>query len=669
MSLASQRACALLLAAAVLGSSAAGQEPPSPIPNDYAVDDAAAGDDLLDLDLEQLSNTSVSVAVESFDETVTSVTRQESTVGMSPAAVFVITNDMIRRSGVRSIPEALRLAPGVNVAKISSTKWAISVRGFNDQYSNKLLVQIDGRTVYTPLFAGVYWDVQDLLLEDIDRIEVVRGPGATVWGSNAVNGVINILTKSAGETTGAYAIAGGGDYQQGFAGARLGGSAAGGELTWRLWGKWSERDHGYRPDFAIDDSWSQGRGGFRTDWTPTCDDTFTFQGDYYDTVYSEPLPLGGSVVTGPGAATGGNLLARWTHETSDTSGWATQFYWDRTQRYDQFGYRSVNTLDVDFQHNFSWGSHQSTVWGLGYRRIEDNIVSAAGGATTYQPPADQFDLPSAFVQNQTELAEDKLFLTLGVKIEDHYFAGVQAQPSARVLVAIDERRALWGSVSRAVRTPNRSENALTFTFPPLVLTGNRDLDAEAMMAYEIGYRAQPTEYLSWDIATFYNVYDGTLNATFTTFPTAASYANNGDAQGYGVELTGKLQVAPNWQVSGNYSLLRMDVDTPITAITAGAITEQSSPRNQALIWSAWDLGECWELDAIGRYVDSLPGLGVDSYFVMDLRVGWRPTDSLECSITAQNLLDHTHTEYSSFFATSVPSEVRRSVYGSVQWRW
>ncbi|TWT85867.1 Colicin I receptor precursor [Posidoniimonas polymericola] len=665
----SLRALVLSLIVA-MASSASGQSPPDPSDIGGAAPSADSSDDLLNLDLEQLSNTSVSVAVESFDETVTSVTRQESTVGMSPAAVYVITNDMIRRSGVRSIPEALRLVPGVNVAKIDSNKWAISIRGFNDQYTNKLLVQIDGRSVYSPLFGGVYWDVQDLLLEDVERIEVVRGPGATVWGSNAVNGVINVITKQAADTTGAYAIAGGGTYEEGFAGARLGGVTADGDLHWRAWGKWFERDYGYRPDVFVNDEWSQGRGGFRMDWTPTRSDTFTFQGDYYEQVYSDAIAFGPTVVPNRDSTTsGGNLLARWSRQTSDDSGWSVQFYWDRTNRLDLYAHQQIDTLDFDFQHNYRWGDWQSMVWGVGYREISDKLLSPPGSTTSYQPPTLSYGLPSAFAQNQTELAEDRLFLTLGVKLEDNYFSGVQVQPSVRLLLAIDQQRALWGAVSRAVRTPTRSEDAVTVSLPSLVFTGNRDLKAEDLMAYELGYRAQPTEYLSWDAAAFYNVYDNLINSTFTTFPTAATYASTGNGHGYGLELTGKLQMAPNWKISGNYSFLRLDVDTEPLASLSGTRSEQGSPRNQALLWSSWDLAEDWELDVITRYVDSLPALDVDSNVALDLRVGWRPNDVLECAVVAQNLLDSTHREFIGQQGTTLPTERRRGVYGSIQWRW
>ena len=313
-----------------------------------------------------------------MDLEVSTVSRTESTVGHSAAAVYVLTNEMIRRSGARSVPEALRLVPGVQVARINASTWAISIRGFNERFANKLLVQIDGRTVYTPLFGGVFWDVQDVLLEDVERIEIIRGPGATVWGANAVNGVINIITKRADDTQGLFAEGGGGN-ERGFASARVGGQSD--NVAWRAYGKWFDRDSGFSPTRDTNDDWQVGRICFRTDWKPSCCDTVTFQGDYYDgnagMTHIEPIPASPFVQIGPRdqKLSGGNALLRWSRKIDDDSDWSIQLYYDRTER--TLGDNEIredrDTVDVDFQYRFPLADYHSLIWGFGYRNTRDRI--------------------------------------------------------------------------------------------------------------------------------------------------------------------------------------------------------------------------------------------------------------------------------------------------------
>jgi len=624
-------------------------------------------DDFLNLDIEQLRHTSVAPALEMV---VTTVSRQESTVGRSPTAVFVITSEMVRRSGATSIPEVLRMVPGVEVARVDSDKWAVSVRGFNGRFSNKLLVQIDGRSVYLPTFAGVFWDEPDLLLEDIERIEVIRGPGATVWGANAVNGVINIITRRAEDTVGAYARAGGGSEDLGFTSARLGGRGAEGTLHWRLWGKWFERDSGLRAGEQTFDRWNQGRGGFRVDWTPGCSDMLTFQGEYY-----EGLSNGAREFTGvPGSRQednprGGHLLGRWTRELSDESDLSLQLYVDRTER---TGAVDVNgrhdTFDLDFQHSFRWGSRQQIIWGLDYRQISDRLVPLPGSPISFVPAKRNTNLFSAFVQDEVMLLDDHLYFTIGTKLEDNDFTGFEVQPTARVLWSPDPTRAAWAAVSRAVRTPSRLEDDVRVALGgPAFLIGSRDVVSEEVLAYEVGYRGQPVERFSWDVALFYNVYDD-LVTTSPAFPNLL-YTNDMGGETYGVELFSHLEVTPCWRLSASYTFLRMHLHPGPTSSATGETTEGASPRNQASIRSAWDLGRDWEVDLAARYVDHLPARLTPSYITMDLRLGWRPTDGLELAVVGQNLLDAAHKEFDGTQDLVRFTEIQRAVYGSLTWRY
>ncbi|RMF43541.1 MAG: TonB-dependent receptor, partial [Planctomycetota bacterium] len=341
-----------------------------PSPDSPPPDDLADLNELLDADISQLATTDI--VAESFSEAVTTVERQESTVGRTPAPIYVITSEMIRRSGVRTIPDALRLAPGVHVAQIDSNKWAISIRGFNGRFSNKLLVQIDGRTVYTPLFAGVFWDVQDVLLEDVSRIEVIRGPGSAMWGANAVNGVINILTKSSRETTGFFTEAGEGN-ERSFASARVGGDTQNG--SWRFFTKWFDRDAGRGVGFEPQDDWELTHLGFRVDQQVNSIDEFTIQGDYYDgdAGTQAVFPLATAPFIGRGAdpqtIAGGNILWRYARKYSADDQWALQFYYDQTIRHLRTqGFREDrHTVDVDFQRQLKVGLWHQIVWGMAYR--------------------------------------------------------------------------------------------------------------------------------------------------------------------------------------------------------------------------------------------------------------------------------------------------------------
>ncbi|MBC8117681.1 MAG: TonB-dependent receptor [Candidatus Saccharimonas sp.] len=611
---------------------------------------AADQPDLLDLPLEQLSVQPVRVQAPALEQVVTTVSGQKSSVGKSPAAVFVVTQEMIRRSGATCIPEVLRLVPGLNVVRVDSNKWSIASRGFNGDFgfSNKMLVLIDGRTVYSPLNAGVYWDVQDVLLDDIERIEVIRGPGATIWGANAVNGVINIITKKAADTQGTLVKVGGGSFERGFINQRVGGQI-GDDVHYRVYGKLFDRGPTVNPIFGPpSDDWRQGRGGFRSDWTPTDEDTITLQGDYYQG------KTGGFF---PPQVRGGNVLTRWTHQVSDDHDFSLQAYIDRADRYESifFNQQKITTSDVDFRHHVRINSDHNLVWGAGYRSISDKLSEFS-----YDPSERTYFMASTFAQDEITLIDDKLYLTLGTKLLTSTFAPFEVQPSARLLWSLDESRAAWAAVSRAVRTPSRQDRDLGFPTSP-------NFQSEELLAYEIGYREQPVEWFSWDAALFYNNYTKLQNVRFTQPDFFLVYANGDRGNGSGAELSATVDLSEHWRLSGWYSLVLMQIQVDSSPLAYPFILplEGSSPKNQVFLMSSWDLSKNIEFDLMGRYVDSLPTQLVPSYTSMDARLAWRVNSHLELSMVGQNLLAAQHEEGIFFQGNQIP----RGVYGMAACTW
>ncbi len=650
----------------VVASSPASGQDVAPLPD--AEDDPDDPDGIigmLDQSLESLSR--LPVMAPALEVEVSSVSRQQSTVGRSPAAVHVVTAEMIRRSGAQTIAEALRMVPGLNVAKRDSNKWAISSRGFNERYSKKLLVQIDGRTVYSPVFAGTYWDVQDVVLADIERIEVIRGPGATVWGANAVNGVINIITKSAKETCGVYAQAGGGTQESGFSTVRVGGCE--GDVAWRAYGKWFERGEGIAIGGPAQDDWRQKRGGFRTDWTPSPGDTFTLQGDAYAGTSGATF-FGYTRNDNP--VQGHNLLGRWARVIDDDRDRSLQIFYDSNDRDGTVLLQHVETFDVDFQDRFPLGHRNNVIWGLGYRRANDMLQTVPPPFIVFTPPGAVKHLYSGFIQDERTLREDSLYLTLGTKLEKNDFSGFEVQPNIRLLWLPSQKAAVWGAVSRAVRTPARhNRDAWTTAF---VRTSgpSPDVGSEELIAYELGYRAQPVERFSWDLALFYNAYEDLMSwrQTGFGFPPHFVLANNMVSDAYGVECSCKYQATDHWNLSAWYSSVEIQArEAPVLA-TSVPRTEGSSPHNQVFLMSSWDLMCDLEFDLITRYVDELPAQSVPSYVSLDLRLGWRPTEHTELSIVGQNLLDSQHLEFGKVGAEPTPMvQVPRGVYGMATWRY
>jgi len=629
---------------------------------------------------------------------VTSVSKKEERIAEAAAAVFVLTQEDIRRSGFTSIPEALRMVPGLEVARLDAHDWAISSRGFNDVFANKLLVLMDGRSVYTPLFSGVFWDVQDTLLEDLDRIEVIRGPGATVWGANAVNGVINIITKSAKETQGTLVSGGAGTEERVFADVRYGGKLAS-NVYYRVYGKYFDRDNSVLQNGSkAYDSWTQARGGYRMDWEANSENLLTAQGDIYGgeerQIFIVPIftPPFSQAIRDRVHLSGGNMLGRWTHTFSEESNLQLQLYYDRTYRNSAIFKEGRDTYDLDWQHRFPLGDRNDVVWGGGYRASSDEIGNTF--TVSNNPPSRTVQVLSAFVQDEIALIQDKVSLVVGSKFEHNDFTGFEYQPSGRLLWRPVERHTIWTSVSRAVRTPSRAEDDIRLNqqiFPPGVfdpnrpavqaLFGNRHFDSEKLLAYELGYRAEPHKRLFLDVSAFYNVYDDLRSLEPGTpqlenspppphqlIPLIARNLLEGEAYGGSAAVTWHL--ADWWRLRPSYTILQMDLRRkagsrdPVSEQAEGAI-----PHHQAALFSSMDLLPNVEFDSNLRFVDKLASLQIPAYWELDLRLGWRPRKNLELSLVGQNLLHDHHPEFDRSFVNNPRTEVERSVYGRITWRF
>ena len=644
---------------------------------------AATLDDTLPDDLTEMSMEAL------MDIEITSVAKKPQKKSAAAAAIFVITNDDLRRWGVTSIPEALRRVPGVDVAKIDANKWAITSRGFNSRFANKLLVLIDGRSVYTPLFAGVYWDNQDVVLQDVERIEVIRGPGGTLWGANAVNGVINIITKSATDTQGDMVSVTAGDEVRGIGVARHGGKLKNG-IDYRVYAKYSDYDEAYSSAGAHDD-WRSGQLGFRSDWMQTDRDSITLQGDYYRGKAGQQVSIA-SGPAGPSPGTinqviddtetdGGNLLFRWSRMTDKSSSFTLQIYYDHVGLDGKVLYEDRDTFDMEFQHRFQWMDKHDVVWGFDYRFTHDNTDN--NQSFELDPSSRSVNLYSTFIQDEISL-QDNLHLTLGTKLEHNDFSGFEYQPSIRIAWGMTASQTLWGSVSRAVRTPARGEHDVILRLVPpptadpgipVYAEGDDGYDSEVLTAYELGYRLNHNNIWSTDVAVFYNDYDKlrTLDPSVDPGPPAtvrSPFDNNLSGETYGLELVSQWQVGPGWRLNASYSWLDMQLHLDSNSNdTLSKSSEDASPSSKATIWSAFDFGNKLQFDAALRYVGDIEiyETSIDSYVELDLRLGWEARAGLEFSIIGQNLLDNHHPEFLPDFINTRPTEVERSIYGRVTW--
>ena len=676
---------ALLVAALGSSTTTFGQAPPqtAPQPGSSEATGAVSGGLNSDMKLEDLVKQSV--VVPALGTVVNSVSRQESTVGRSPAAIFVITPEMIKRSGVRSIPEALRMAPGIDVARINADTWAISARGFNSRQANELLVQIDGRVVYNPTTGSVYWNMQDVVLADIDRIEVIRGPGTTAWGSNAVNGVINVITKKSSDTQGALVQSGGGNQEQSFNTVRYGGKA-GEDLAWRVYGQQFDRNSGWSNGNS-NDSWRQQRAGFRADYTPTKQDTVTLQGDIFNGYAGESVTA--AIPTSPFETQindrthfpGGNVLCRYGRVIDSDTSWQLLSYFDRYQNNTATFAETRNTYNVDFQYQFSPAEFHKIVTGGFYRRSQD--FTTGSFSFDLVPPAFATQWASVFGQDTMTLVEDRWYFTLGTRLEQNTFGHFQVEPTARLLFLPSQRQSMWIAVSRAVRNPARDDsgsvqNTNLVPGQPIFSSriGNPSFPPENLIAYEIGYRAAPTDSFSWDVAGFINDYHKVEGNTPPGAPIVVPpglifipsfAAGNLRALSYGFETTANYQFSPRWRLFCSYSLFEIQArgNDPVAA---GELNG-SSPHNQSYLRSSWDLGPNVQFDLIGRYVDRLSALGVPQYTEMDARLGWQVRKNLEFSFVGQNLLNNHHLEFVDLGSGLLSTQVRRGGYAMVSWTY
>ena len=599
---------------------------------------------------------------ELMDIQVTSVSKRPEKLSEAASAIQVVTGDEIRRAGATRLPEALRLASNLEVAQIDSRQWAISARGFNNVFADKMLVLIDGRTVYTPLYAGVYWDVQDTMLEDLDRIEVISGPGATQWGANAVNGVINFTTKSAAETQGAFVGAGAGAELRGAGEVRYGGKLAP-DLYYRVYAKYFDRGDSVRSNGRnSNDAWRTGQAGFRTDYNPVGGDVLTLQGDGYNGTLGQVGPDNIRV-------NGGNLLGRWSRSLAENSDLKVQVYYDRTHRRIPGSFtQNIDTYDLDFQfHQPLWRVHD-LVWGVGYRFVQDDVVNTPANA--FLPPRVGRESASAFVQDEIALRQDRLHLTLGTKLEHNDYTGFEVEPSGRLAWRPDVKHTVWAAISRAVRTPSRIDRDLfSPATPPYRIAGGQKVVSEKLIAYELGYRVQLEPRFALSLATFVNEYDDLRSleplSPPQAFPAAASSGLRGRSSG--AELTAEWQVAPAWRVRGGWTELRVRSEPqPGNADRATRDSIARDPNHQLSLRSSIDLSAKWECDAALRYVAPINNQSVPGYTEADLRLGWRPVPGWELSLLGQNLLHARHPEFNS---PGTRRELQREVYGKASWRF
>ncbi|HKQ62542.1 MAG TPA: TonB-dependent receptor [Candidatus Polarisedimenticolaceae bacterium] len=645
---------------------------------------AAAAGDVAPPDLTQIGIEAL------MDLEVTSVSKRPERRMDAPAAVYVITREDIVRSGVTSIPEALRLAPGVQVARIDANKWAVGVRGFASRLSRSLLVLIDGRSVYSPLFAGVYWEVQDTLLEDVERIEVIRGPGATLWGANAVNGVINIITRDARQTAGGHLDVQGGEEERA-GGARYGGSFAGG-FGYRAYGKYFAREAAFHSGTSEYDDWRMGQVGFRLDGALGSADTLTVQGDAYDgesgqrTRIASYSPPAVNFVEGDAELAGGNLLARWKHAGASGGELALQLFYDRTDHRELNFDERRDTFDLELQHHAPLSARHELVWGVGYRRSAGDMTQVVP-VVEFIPQDRTEELFSAFVQDDVELLRTKLRLTLGSKFEHNDYSGFEVQPNLRLIATPTPRQAWWLAVARALRTPSRIEldASLTDLIEPATPTyvrivGNPAYRSERLRAYELGYRIEPTERLFVDLAAFYDSYRGlaslNLGPAFAEATPAPPHVvvplffeNRMRAGNYGAELALEWRPAASWRLAGSYSYLKLDLEpepgSPDTTTEPGV--EGTSPRHMLKLQSQLDLPHRLGIDLQARAIGRLPAGGIEGYAELDLALRWRPKPALELALIGANLLHAHHAEFPGGSIGLVEAE--RDVQGRLTWAW
>jgi iron complex outermembrane recepter protein len=615
---------------------------------------------------------------------VTTASKEPEEIWKTPAAVDVLTQEDIRRSGATSIPEVLRLVPGVQVARISSNQWSVNIRGLGSGFSKSVLVLIDGRSVYTPLYAGVYWDVQNVLLDDVERIEVIRGPGGTIWGSNAVNGVINIITKSAQHTHGIDASAGSGNIEQSRDAVRYGSSFKG--LDYRAYGMGFGRTPEFHSDRNNYDAWQLGQAGFRTDSRLNDRDTLTVQGDLYKGrigqqveigYYSPPAELS---VDGTQHVSGGNFLGRWRRDLSNTSDLQVQAYYDRTYRLGPQLGETRNTFDVDLIHHFVFKQRNEVIWGVGARWSPSDFIQTVA-TLNFLPHHKDDNIYSAFVQDQIAILQNKLWLTLGSKFEHNVYTGWETEPGARLLWTPTSHQTLWAAVTRAVRTPSRIDEDMEFSGlasanPPVFfcICDNHKFVSETLLGYEAGYRKLVTRNFYVDIAVFHNKYNdlasyGDISISTVSSPPPPYTLYSLRALNGVMGSSNGGEISPDWKatrwmdVKATYSYVSLNLEDKPTKSKTSYVSsyEESSPHNLATAQILFSLPKGFEFDPTYRYVGALPALSVKAYQTADARLGWHFAKKFDLSVTGQNLFQPRHAEFGAV-------RVERSAYAEITWR-
>ncbi|WP_186510849.1 TonB-dependent receptor plug domain-containing protein [Caenimonas sedimenti] len=596
---------------------------------------------LTDLSLEQLSSIEV-----------TSVGKRVQRLADVPGSVYVINQEDIRRSGAVTLPEVLRLAPNLHVARADANQYAISARGFNSVLANKMLVLVDGRTMYSPLFSGVFWESLDLVLEDIERIEVLSGAGGTLYGSNAVNGVINIVTRNAAETTGTLLKSGAGNRENLLAG-RWGGSPHP-DVHWRFYAKRLNMDETHNAAGApIRDSSQRNAAGFRADHARG-KDQWTLQGD----VYQAELTQGPT----ERRISGTSLLGRWARDIAPGERAQLQAYFDRANR-DQPGSVDdrLDTIDIEFQHTSRPLERHDFLWGAGYRRQEDSLRNLAPAQLQLLPNHRRMNLWNVFAQDEFALTPDIRF-TAGLKAEHNSYTGLEWLPNARVAWQATPQSLLWAAVSRAVRVPSRVDRD---AFTPQLNLGGPNFDSEIARVAEIGWRSQPSAAVSYSVTLFHHDFDRLRSVD--TQPGGLGFGNSYEGQLTGVEAWGRWKVSDTLRFDAGYvhQKLKLAARAGTAPLPGGQSQLGNDPRNRVNLGLSWDVAPKLELDARLRHVGSLPLPAVPSYTALDLRVGWHVRPGLELSLTARNVGDRRHPEWG---APGSRAELERAIFLKAVWR-
>ena len=603
--------------------------------------------DLKGLSLEQLMN------IEVF-----SVSKRREPLSDAAASVFIITSESIRRSGATSLPEVLRLAPNLQVARLDPVQYAISARGFNNSIGNKLLVLIDGRPVYTPLFSGVFWDQQDVLIEDIERVEVISGAGATLWGANAVNGVINIITRSSVATRGIMLSGVGGKSELG-AGARFG-SRVGSQTSYRVYGKYCDLDNTSKASgVGIKNGWYREQAGFRMDWEGSRDG-LTLQGDTYRGE-SDHRGYFGQLEIPEVTVSGMNLMARWTRRLSSGSEVRIQTYVDHAERDDIILFRpDANIYDMEFQHDIHRGAH-GILWGWGYRHASDNV--RAGLIIGFIPESRELDWGNLFIQDEIELS-GTIKATLGIKLENNDYTGLEYLPSARMGWKLSANQLLWGSASRAVRAPSRLDREIFFPpVPPFIVAGGPNFQSEVANVFELGYRASSSNRLTGSVTAYAHDWDKLRSVTSVP----VFLENRIEGTVYGAETWASYRPVDSWTVDAGAVCIREDLKLEAGSTDPVGVDNPNlanDPDFQWMLHSGLNLSSALEFDASLRRVGSLSKHEVPAYTDLDLHLAWTAPAGVEFSLTGKNLLHESHPEFGT-----MPNrgEIERGVLARVVW--